>query len=107
MSIHKATAILLSVLLIFGLNTLALSTAWAAPQSPSNPMSTVQSADQAREDRQGSAEAETIRESPTPLAQPIGGKNSPSPLMLMGIGAVLTASAIAAVILKKARKFEE
>lgn len=103
MSIHKATAILLSILLIFGLNTFVLSGAWAAPQSPDNPLSTAQT----KEDGQRSEKTETIKESPTPLAQPIGGKNSPSPLMLMGIGAVLAASAIAAVILKKARKFEE
>lgn len=99
---HRTAAILFSILLILGLSAMGTGRAYAAQQPARNPLYADQSAGQ-EPAADGENAAEVVEGSPTPLAQPIDGKNGPSPLMLCGIAAVVVT---AAVILRKARKFE-
>lgn len=103
---YRTAVLLFSVLLILGLNAMGIGRAYAAPQAAENPFYAAQSAGQEPAGGQRNTAAEVIEESPTPLAQPINGKNGPSPLILCGIAAIVVAVVVAAVILRKARKFE-
>ena len=102
---HRTASILFSILLILGLSAMGTGRAYAAQQPARNPLYADQSAGQ-EPAADGENAAEVVEGSPTPLAQPIDGKNGPSPLMLCGITAVVVAVVTAAVILRKARKFE-
>lgn len=104
MTKYRAASIIIAVLLLLGLSTLSITRACAAPQPSDNPFYSARSVSQ--EPTDSPAASEVIEESPTPLARPINGKNGPSPLILCGIAAVVVAVMIAAVILRKARKFE-
>lgn len=103
---YRTAVLLFSVLLILGLNAMGIGRVYAAPQAVEKPFDAAQSAGQEPAGGQRNTAAEVVEESPTPLAQPINGRNGPSPLMLCGIAAVVVAAVIAAVILRKARKFE-
>lgn len=100
MTRHRITAVLFSALLLL----ILCGPVVQATQAVENPFCAAQSTGQEAEN--GQRAAEVVRESPTPLAQPINGKNGPSPLILCGIAAIVVAVVVAAVILRKARKFE-
>ena len=100
MTRHRITAVLFSALLLL----ILCGPVVRATQAVENPFGAAQSTGQEAEN--GQRAAEVVRESPTPLAQPINGKNGPSPLILCGIAAIVVAVVVAAVILRKARKFE-
>lgn len=101
MTRHRITAVLFSALLLL---ILCGPVVRAATQAVENPFCAAQSTGQEAEN--GQRAAEVVRESPTPLAQPINGKNGPSPLILCGVAAIVVAVVVAAIILRKARKFE-
>lgn len=100
MTRHRITAVLFSALLLL----ILCGPVVRAAQAVENPFCAAQSTGQEAEN--GQRAAEVVRESPTPLAQPINGKNGPSTLILCGIAAIVVAVVVAAVILRKARKFE-
>lgn len=102
MTKHRIAAVLFSALLLLILGGPAVM---AAPQAAENPLCIAQSAGQETGNGQREA-AEVVTENPTPLAQPINGKNGPSPLILCGAAAIVVAVVIVALILWKARKFE-
>lgn len=103
MTKQRIAAVLFSALLILGLGGLNLNRAWAAPQPG---LCAAQTMRMDAGEGQAADGVEVVRESPTPLAQPIDGKNGPSPLILCGVAAIVVAVVVAAIILRKARKFE-
>ena len=99
---HRTAAILFSILLILGLSAIGTGRAYAAQQPARNPLYANQSAGQ-EPAADGENAAVVVEGSPTPLAQPIDGKNGPSPLMLCGIGAAVVAGVTAAGLPRQAR----